>query len=221
MALNSTKYQDAEAGNKNNAGTSSSARLATAAELNADGVTIKVPNHGHTLVAGDGLNVYGQDADGDATLGIYEITGLDSDHFTITPSAGNSAKQLVSIAIGGEWPIGFPAHVSGTGNISQSFGLSERFTLVRVLCHFSGGTGVADFTISLDSVYGAAYDVELWRWPGAGSKGEDIHFRIGADERNAWMFEEGDLLKFAWTDPGTTAFGLLVSFVPTSHLEAA
>ena len=225
MAISGTKYMRETTGSVDNAGTSATALNLIDAVLDAAGTNLHYLNHGYTFTAGDALNLYTQETDGTATEGIYEITAATTDDITIGSSAG-SAVTLVSVNIGGPWLPKHPAYATGpTGNISESFGLNENWTLLFVRCHFTGGSGSALFAIGLDAAQGSAYDTLLYTVDdtAVGTDTRDLSFRLGtreAGDPSAWEFRAGDLATFAWTNPNTQTWGLTVGMIPTRLLEA-
>lgn len=103
---------------------------------------------------------------------------------------------------------------TGTGNVNLTFSLDQRFRLVYVRGHFSGGSGAAPLVIALDSGAGSAYDAALFTLVAAGT-GSDVNFRLSADELcepSAWVFQQGDAIRVTWTNPasGTMIWGLEV-----------
>jgi hypothetical protein len=223
MAITGLKHMST-AGSVNYAGTSATVLDMTDATLQSDGVTVHWPNWGgeDDWEAGDALNIYDQEEDGTVTEGIYEITGVTSDDLTITPSAG-SARTEINVAVGGPWPPKHPAWATGSSHISHSFGLAVNWTLVAIRCHFTGGSGSADFVVALDAELGAAYDTTLYTVPSVGTDTNDVHFRLGTSETgdpSAWQYRADDQLTFAWTNPNTQTWGLVVIMIPTNLLEA-
>lgn len=222
MAITGLKHMTTD-GSVNWSGTSADVLDMTDAIIQADGVTVHRPNWGgeDDWVAGDALNIYDQEEDGTVTEGVYEITAVTSDDLTITPSAG-SARTEINVAVGGPWPPKHPVWATGTGNISQTFGLAVNWTLVSVRCHFTGGSGSADFAITLDSDLGAEYDTRLFTVRAVGTDTRDAHFRLGTSETGdpaAWGYQADDLLTFSWTNPGGQTWGLVIIMVPTNLLE--
>ena len=223
MAITATKHMSTS-GSANYAGTSAEVLDMTDAIIEADGVTVHRPNwRGEDdWAVGDALNIYDQEDGGTVTEGIYEITAVTSDDLTITPSAG-SARTAVSVAVGGPWLPKRPAYATGAGNIAASFGLAVDWTLCFVRCHFAAGAGSADFAIGLDSFLGAAYDVTLYTVEAVGTGTRDVSFRLATSETgdpSAWEFQAGDLLTYAWTNPGGQTWGLTVGMIPTALMEA-
>lgn len=223
MAIRGTKYMHETGGSAENAGTSDSVLNLPDVVLDAAGTNVHAPNHGHMFVVGDALNIYDQEDDGGATEGVYEVTAVTDDDFTITPAAGNSVRTIVSVNVGGPWNPGYPAFATGSSNMSESFGLDEPWTLVSVYCHFALGAGNADLVFSLDSILGSAYDVTVFTLEQVGSS-KEATFRLGTPETgapSAWHFQKSDLVKFAWTNPddGVMAWGLRVGMLPTRLLE--
>lgn len=109
---------------------------------------------------------------------------------------------------------------SATGDIDHTFVLDRRFRLTFVRCHFSGGTGSAAMTISVDSTLGSAYDTLLQTIATAGT-GNDVHFRIPASEQlepSPWTFQAGDKIKVQWTNPdsGNMIWGLEIGLALAS-----
>jgi hypothetical protein len=105
---------------------------------------------------------------------------------------------------------------TGTGDIAVVLALDCRFRLVFIRCHYSGSSGAAAFTISLDSGAGAAYDACLFTITKAGTN-RDVNFRISAQESvepSPWTFQAGDGVRIQWTNPdsGNIAWGLEVGF---------
>ena len=121
------------------------------------------------------------------------------------------ARQLQSIAT---------RAATGTGNINQTFSLDQRFRLTFVRCHFSGGTGTAAFSISIDSSRGSAHDTKLFTVAMAGAN-RDVNLRIGGtdvEDPCAWTFQAGDKVWIQWTNPdsGNLTWGLEVGLALAS-----
>jgi len=109
---------------------------------------------------------------------------------------------------------------TGTGNINHTFSLDQRFRLTFVRCHFSGGTGTAALSVSIDSSRGAAYDTKLFTITQAGTN-KDVNLRIGgtdADDPCAWTFQVGDKVWIQWTNPdsGNMTWGLEIGLALAS-----
>ena len=223
MAITATKHM-ATGGSANNAGTSVNPVVLYEAVLDAAGTNVHYPNHGYELdTDNNALNLYDQETGGGATETIYEITAATSDDLTISPAAGNSVRTIIDVVIGGPWLPKRPAYATGAGNIAASFGLAVDWTLCFVRCHFAGGAGSADFAIGLDSFLGAAYDVTLYTVEAVGTGTRDVSFRLATSETgdpSAWEFQAGDLLTYAWTNPGGQTWGLTVGMIPTGLMEA-
>ena len=106
----------------------------------------------------------------------------------------------------------------GTSDIDQTFSLQRWFRLVFVRCHFSGGAGVSELDISVDSNAGSAYDVRLFTVRVAGANRE-VNFRLtDAETRlpSPWSLQPGDAVRVQWTnpDPGNMTWGLEVGLAP-------
>jgi hypothetical protein len=109
---------------------------------------------------------------------------------------------------------------TGSGHIDATFSLDLRYRLVFVRCHFSGGTGTAAFTLSVDSTRGSAYDTKLFTITQAGVD-KDVNLRLGDEEAvdpSAWTFQAGDRVWIKWTNPdsGNMAWGLEVGLALAS-----
>ena len=206
---------DDTTGSANNAGTSGTAIGLLGSDgcyLESGGTTIHYPNHNYVYEAGEALNIYDQDANGTATLNIYEITAATSDDITITPSAG-AGGHYVDVNINGPWPSYYPAVYSGTGNIDNNIGLNVAWVLVAAYCHFGSGAGTADFTLTLNAAEGSVYDALIATVEARGN-GYDVSLDDGA--RQGWVFRAGDLINYAWTNPGSIQWGLRVIMRPLS-----
>lgn len=121
------------------------------------------------------------------------------------------ARQLLSVA---------SLTNTGTGDIAHTFNLDQRFRLIFIRCHFSGGTGSAALSLSLDSGSGIPYDTQLFTISQAGT-GKDVHLRIGfgdTEDPSAWTFRFDDKLRLDWInpDPGNTTWGLEVGLALAS-----
>ena len=100
------------------------------------------------------------------------------------------------------------------GDIDHTFRLSRAFRVVFVRCHFAGGAGRNPLSMSIDSVAGSAFDVNLFTILRAGV-GRDVNFRVTADESaepSAWTLQAGDALRLQWINPapGVTNWGVEV-----------
>jgi len=109
---------------------------------------------------------------------------------------------------------------TGNGDMNAAFSLDRRFRLVSVRCHFSGTSGSAPLTLTLDAAAGAAFDARLFTINRAGV-GRDVNFRISAEEAaepSPWTFQTGDQVRVAWSnpDPGQITWGLVVSLANAS-----
>lgn len=101
---------------------------------------------------------------------------------------------------------------TGSGNLDATFSLDLRYRLVFVRCHFAGGTGLAELTLSVDSTRGSAYDTKLLTVTQAGVN-RDVNLRLGHEEAvdpSAWTFQAGDKVWIKWTNPdsGNMTWGL-------------
>lgn len=110
--------------------------------------------------------------------------------------------------------------ITGSADINATFLLDVRYRLVFVRCHFTGTTGTAPMTISLDSVLGSAYDTLLFTLTRVGFN-RDAHFRIPASESidpSPWTFQAGDVVRIQWTNPdsGNITWGLEVGLAIAS-----
>lgn len=109
---------------------------------------------------------------------------------------------------------------TGSTDINATFTLDVRFRLVFVRCHFTGTSGTAAMTISLDSALGSAYDTLLYTLTRVGIN-RDAHFRIPASESvdpSPWTFQAGDAVRILWTNPdsGNMTWGLEVGLAIAS-----
>jgi len=109
---------------------------------------------------------------------------------------------------------------TGSGDIDHTFSLNRKYRLVFIRCHFSGSSGTAAFTISVDSASGSAYDACLFTITQAGTN-NDVHLRIGqgdTDEPSAWTFQSDDGVRIQWTNPdsGNITWGLEVGLALAS-----
>ena len=109
---------------------------------------------------------------------------------------------------------------TGTANIDHTFGLDQKYRLVFVRCHYSGTTGSAAFSISVDSGNGSAYDVKLHSIAQAG-KGKDVNYApAGTDlrEPSSWTLQAADKIRVQWINPdsGNITWGLEVGLVLAS-----
>jgi len=112
----------------------------------------------------------------------------------------------------------FTRTATGTGSISNSFKLDERFRLVFVRCHFAGGSGTAAFKISVSSAGGSAYNTILQTVAIAGTNA-DVHQRMDSGiEPSGWTFQKGDSVKVDWINPspGGMTWGLEVGLALAS-----
>jgi len=84
------------------------------------------------------------------------------------------------------------------------------FRLIYLRLHFFNGSGVADLTISLDSVSGDEHDTLLYTVLDCGV-GADVNlvFENGPDgELAPWRIGACDALRLRWTNPGTVTWGV-------------
>lgn len=81
---------------------------------------------------------------------------------------------------------------------------AKRYQLVGILARFTGGTGQADLEIHVDRKplsNAVRFAYLLWKAEGIGTDGEQLHFRVIDDEREAWTYEEGDDVVVKWANP--------------------
>lgn len=109
---------------------------------------------------------------------------------------------------------------TGSADIDQTFALDRKYRLIFIRCHFSGTSGTASFTLSVDSGSGSAYDARLFTITQAGV-GKDVHLRVGGGDTgdpSAWTFQVGDSVRIQWTNPdsGNITWGLEVGLALAS-----
>lgn len=104
-------------------------------------------------------------------------------------------------------------------NNAARFGLDTKFVLVAIRGHFRGGTGQNDLTVNLVSGFGRAYDFGLKTFPDVGTDGDEVSFRIPADEHIHWIFDgsKGDKIVTTWTNPNTQTWGLEALLMPVGR----
>ena len=93
---------------------------------------------------------------------------------------------------------------SGGENIAATTSISADFYLRAVTIHFDGAWA-NDVEVSIDAKDGAAYDAVLRTLPG-GAGVMDMSWIVEGD----FLFENGDEIKVASTNPGTVTFGLRI-----------
>lgn len=111
------------------------------------------------------------------------------------------------------------ATYKGDGNLDWTFRPpnGRPFKLVFVRIHFAGGSGTATVTLSLDSVAGEEFDVQLLTTDECGP-GEDLNLTPAAGELvepSPWSFQPGDGLRLRRTAPDGTSgtWGVEVGYV--------
>lgn len=108
-----------------------------------------------------------------------------------------------------------PEPFSGTGHMQVTIRPGFQFVVRFIRCHFvrlsGSGTSVANFTVTLDSDFGATFDNLLETFASAGV-GADLRANFANETIEAWAFWDGDGLTFNWTnpDPGEISWGLTV-----------
>lgn len=120
----------------------------------------------------------------------------------------------------GEGDMGSLDYILGTDvNNAARFGLDTKFVLVAIRGHFHDGTGQNDLTVNLDSGLGRNYDFGLKTFPDVGTDGDEVEFRVPADEHIHWVFDgsKGDVIVPTWTNPNTQIWGLDVLLLPVER----
>lgn len=106
---------------------------------------------------------------------------------------------VISIASRGSGVMG---DVADRSSICR-YSLDGRFTPIHLRGKFSGGTGSATLTLSVDSrIATNARDATLLSITSVGTSGDAfINHRWPADEAEGWIFEDGDELVLTWPNP--------------------
>ena len=109
---------------------------------------------------------------------------------------------------------------TGTADIDEAVELDRKFRLIFIRCHFSGTSGTAKLTISVDSATGSAYDARLFAITLAGTN-KDVNLRIGDGdlyEPSPWTLQAGDSVRIQWPNPdsGNITWGLEVGLALAS-----
>ena len=87
------------------------------------------------------------------------------------------------------------------------FFLPGRYMLASLRVVFGGGSGSATMTLKVDHRKGPSFDRTVFTWPGVGTGGAGVDFRIDADQRDQFIFYPDselmtrDELVLIWTDP--------------------
>jgi len=112
----------------------------------------------------------------------------------------------------------------GIGDMAQSFAHPDGgpFALSFLRVHFSGSSGGATLTLSVDSDAGTPWDTTVYTLANSGpsTAGSDVNLRIGRDELEHWAFEADDTLLLSWTDPDagdTTQWGIEIGLVQVEY----
>jgi len=85
--------------------------------------------------------------------------------------------------------------------------------IVQLLLHFDSGTGAADLVLSKDSWRGSLFAAKLLTIQNVGGGGVDVNLQVDIDRLHFWRLTaardlgDGDGLRLAWTDPGTSEWG--------------
>ena len=139
-----------------------------------------------------------------------------------------SPADIISQHWSGTGDMGSLDYIIGADvNNAARFGLDGKFVLIAIRGHFSGGTGHNALTVNLDSGFGPNYDFGLKTFPDVGTDGDEVDFRIPAEELIHWIFDgsngsdgsEGDVIVPTWTNPNTQRWGLEVLLVPVGLID--
>lgn len=117
---------------------------------------------------------------------------------------------------------------SGNGDIDHTMrpAFDGAYSIAFIRCHFvdirsaAGASKTATFTIDLDSEHGTdgVFDVRIDTLVGIGLE-SDLNVRFKNPEEIAgYTFDDGDRVKFAWTNPDSLeiGWGLEVGFAPAT-----
>ena len=138
-----------------------------------------------------------------------------------TAQSGFAAQEAELVAIRERQLVAVVTRTAtGSADINNTVKLDRKFRLVFIRCHFSGTSGTAKFTISIDSANGSAYDTQLFAITLAGTN-KDVNLRISdrdLREPSPWTFQAGDTLRIQWTNPdsGNITWGLEVGLALAS-----
>ena len=85
--------------------------------------------------------------------------------------------------------------------------LAEVYSLAALRVTFAGGSGSANLQLKVDHRFGPSFDRTIFEFPGVGTGGKNVEFRVEDSERNTYLFYADnermlrDELVLIWTDP--------------------
>jgi len=115
---------------------------------------------------------------------------------------------------------------SGAGDIAAVLRhpLGVDAAVVQLLLHFDSGTGTANLVLSKDAWRGSLFDTTLLTVTNVGGGGVDVNLQVDDDRLQFWRLTqpdtggEGDGLRLAWTDPGTSVWAYELFLIPTDKV---
>ena len=130
-------------------------------------------------------------------------------------------------------PVSETFNLSGRGNMGSlvdrmatpRFSLAvPAYSLSALRVTFALGSGSAPLQLKVDHRAGPSFDRTIYEWPGVGTGGLNIEFRIDEDERDTFVFFFDaqrlvrDELVLIWTDPDA---GKLTTWAVSVDLQRA
>ncbi len=98
--------------------------------------------------------------------------------------------------------------LSGSGVLSFSLDPAATWQFEEVRLHLDGAGGAGDFTVTLQSHLGTAYNIVFNT--AAMTSATDEHYQ----PTRPLQFEKGDKLLFAWANGSSKLWGLEIVFAP-------
>ena len=124
-----------------------------------------------------------------------------------TPSGASTAPIYVKSASEGTDVVTVDA--TGAAAISSTTAAAAEFKLLKVVCHFSAApTTSEDYSITLDSAAGAAYDTVLFSTDPSTSSATDIVF----EPEGVANLKSGDEIVVAYTNTDTRTYGVSIYY---------
>lgn len=101
--------------------------------------------------------------------------------------------------------------------------LADAYTISALRVTFASGSGSALLQLKVDHRFGPSFDRVVFEWPGVGTGGKNIEYRVEETERDTYLFYWDperyvrDELVLIWTDPDA---GKLTTWAVSAELNA-
>ena len=93
---------------------------------------------------------------------------------------------------------------TGSGAIAYSLLASSNIRIVGIMLHLSTVGGNENFTVSIDSAAGSAYDTVLMS--------QDMHNLTDLNSTDGFIIPQGDTLSITFANTGAATYGLTVLY---------